>query len=50
MPTLSQRIWKLDTPDSKQGELDTIADIGAFAGANYDSISKLSVTLTDKEQ
>ena len=49
MPTLSQVIWKLDTPDSKQGELYTTAAIGDFAGANYDSISQLSVTLIDKE-
>ena len=50
MPALSQVIWKLDTPDSKQGELDTTAVIGDFAGANYDYVLELSVNLTDKEQ
>ena len=38
MPALSHIIWKLDTPDSKQGALDMIATIGAFARANYDSV------------
>ena len=50
MPAPSQIIWKLDTPDSRQGALDTKGVIGAFAGANYDSVSQLSVTLTNKEQ
>ena len=50
MPALNQVIWKPDTPDIKQGELDTTTAIGAFVGANYDSVSQLSVTLTDKEQ
>ena len=49
MPSLSQVIWKSDTLDIKQGALDTTAAMGAFAWANYDSVSQLSVTLTDKE-
>ena len=50
MPAPSHIIWKLDTPDSKQGALDTVVVIGSFKGANYDSVSQLSVILTDKEQ
>ena len=34
----------------KRGELYTSAVIGDFARDNYDSVSQLSVTLTDKEQ
>ena len=50
MPPLSQVLWKSDTPDIKQGALDVAAAMGAFAGANYDSVSQLSVILADKEQ
>ena len=50
MSTLTQIIWKLYTPDNKKGALDTSATIGAFAGDKYDSVSQLSVILTDKEQ
>ena len=50
MPALSQVLWKSDTPNIKQGELDTPAAMEDFAGANYDSVSQLSVTLTDTEQ
>ena len=36
---LNQIIWKSDSPDIKQGSLDTTVDMGDFARANYDSIS-----------
>ena len=41
MHALSQVLWKSNTPYIKQGALDTIAAMGAFAGANYNSISQL---------
>ena len=50
MPPLSHVLWKSDTPDIKQGALDTTTSMGVFVGVNYDSISQLSVILTDKEQ
>ena len=50
IPSLNQVIWKSDTLDIKQGALDIVGAIRAFAGANYDSVSQLSLTLSDKEQ
>ena len=50
IPSLSHFLWKSETPDMKQGVLETTSSMGDFAGANYDSVSQLSVTLTDKEQ
>ena len=40
MPPLGQVLWKIDTPDIKQGALDTTTTMGVFAGANYDYVSQ----------
>ena len=50
VPTLNQIIWKSDSPDIKQGDLDTTTTMGDFAGANFDSISELNKAFLDKEQ
>ena len=50
VPSLNQVIQKIDSPDIKQGSLDTTTAIGAFAGANYDSFSQLNKDLLNKEQ
>ena len=40
--TLNQVILKLDSPDIKEGALDTAVAMGDFVGANFDSISQLN--------
>ena len=50
VPALNKFIWKSYSPDVKQGDLDTIAAMGAFARANFDSVSQLNKDLLDKEQ
>ena len=37
-------------PSVKKGALDTAAAMGAFTGANYDSVSQLTEDLLNKEQ
>ena len=39
VPTLNQVIWKLDSHDIKQGDLDIVAAMGAFVGTNFDLVS-----------
>ena len=50
MPSLNQVIYKSNSPDIKQGALDTVVAMGDFARANYDSISQLNKDILDKEQ
>ena len=38
----NQIIWKRDSTDVKQEALETKTAMGAFAGANYDSVSSLN--------
>ena len=49
-PALNQVIWKSDSPNIKQGALDTTVSMGDFAGANFDLVSQLNKDLLDKEQ
>ena len=49
MPSLNLIIWKPYTLDIRKGALDTVAAMGAFAGAKYDLVSQLSLALSDKE-
>ena len=46
----NQIIWKRDSSDTKQESLDTIAAMGSFVGANFDSVSQLNKELEEKEQ
>ena len=50
VPSLNQVFWRIDASNEEQGALDTIAAMGAFAGANYDSMSQLTKYLLSKEQ
>ena len=50
VPALNRFIWKTDSPDIKQGALDTTTAIRAFAGTNYDSVSQQNKDLLNKEQ
>ena len=45
VPALVQVIWKADTSDIQQGVVDTAATMGVFAGANFNSVSQLSLAL-----
>ena len=38
---LDHIIWKRDSYDIRQGSLDIVTAMGAFAGANFDSVSQL---------
>ena len=38
VPVLDKIVWKTDAPNEKKGALNTSAAIGAFAGANYNSV------------
>ena len=49
-PALDKIVWKTDAPNEKQGALNTTAAIGAFAGANYNSVSQLIKDLCNKEE
>ena len=46
----NQIIWKRDSFDTKQESLDTEAAMGAFDGANFNSVSQLNKELEEKEQ
>ena len=50
MPALGQVIWKEDTSDIQQGAMDTSTSMGVFTGANFDSVSQLSLALGEKEK
>ena len=50
VPTVRQTIQKRDPSDTKQGSLGTTAPMGAFVGANLDSVSQLNKEFKDKEQ
>ena len=50
VPALNQVIWKSISPDIKQGALDTTTTMGAFTGANIDSVSQLNKDILEKEQ
>ena len=50
MPTLGQVIWKANTSDIQQGVVDTAAAMGFFDGANFDSVSQLSLALGEKQK
>ena len=47
---LGQVIWKADTSDIQQEAMDTTASMGVFVGANFNSISQLSLALGEKEK
>ena len=42
-------IWKRESSDTKQESLDTTIAMGAFAGANFDSMSHLNKEMEEKE-
>ena len=44
-----QIVWRTDAPNEKEGELDTVVVMGAFAGANYNSLSQLTKDILSKE-
>ena len=50
VPSYNQVIWKSDTTNVQQGELDTTTSMGVFAGANFDSVSQLSLVLGEKRK
>ena len=43
-------IWKRDSSDTKQEALDTTTSMGAFPGANFESLSQLNKELEEKKQ
>ena len=49
LPALNQVVWRTNAPNVRQGALDTTVAMGAFTGANYDSVSNLHKDLLDKE-
>ena len=50
MSSLSQVIWKEDTSNLPQEVVDTAAAMGVFAGANFNSVSHLSLDFGEKEK
>ena len=50
MPALGQVIWKVDTSDMQQGAVETATSMGIFAGANFQSVSQLSLALAEKQK
>ena len=50
MPAHNKVIQRSPTTDIQQGALDTEAAMGVFIGANFDSVSQLSLSLRDKEK
>ena len=50
VPALGQVIWKADTSDIQQGAVETTATMGVFAGANFQSVSQLSLGLSEKQK
>ena len=49
VPTFDQIVWRTDSPNEKQGALDTTAAMGAFTGDYYNSMSQLTKGLLSKE-
>ena len=47
---VGQVIWKVDTSDMQQGAVEIAAAMGFFAGANFQSVSQLSLALGEKEK
>ena len=45
-----QIVWRTDAPNEKQGALDTKTSMGAFAGANYNTVSQQTKYLLSKEK
>ena len=43
-------ICKMGSFDTKQDSMDTIAAMGAFVGASFDSVSQLNKELEGKEE
>ena len=50
VPALDKIVWKTDVPNDKQGAVQTTDAIGAFAGANYNSVPQLTKYLFNKEE
>ena len=50
VPAFDQIVWRTDAPNEKEGVLDTTTAMGAFVGANYNSMSQLTKDLLSKEQ
>ena len=50
VPALDKIVQNTDAPNEKQGALNTTSAIGAFAGANYNSVSQLTKDLFSKEE
>ena len=50
VPTLNQVIWNLDSHDIRKGDLNIVTSMGAFAGANFYSVSELNKDFQDKEE
>ena len=50
VPALDKIVWKTDAPNENQRALNTAAAIGVFAGANYNSVLKLTKVLFTKEE
>ena len=50
VPSFDQIVWRTDAPNEKEGALDTTGAMGAFAGANYNSVSQLTKYLLNKER
>ena len=50
VPALGQVIWKANASDIQQGAMDRAAAMGVFVGANFNSVSQLSLALGEKEK
>ena len=50
VPTLGQVIWKADTSNIPQEAVDAAAAMGVFTGANFSTISQLSLAFGEKEK
>ena len=50
VPFVGQVIWKADTSDMQQKAVETTLSMGAFAGANFQSVSQLSLALGEKQK
>ena len=48
--SLGQVIWKVDTSNLPQGAVDTATSMGVFAGANFNTVSQLSLAFGEKEK
>ena len=48
--TLGQAIWKENTSNLPQEAVDTTAAMGVFVGANFSTVSQLSLAFGEKEK